>query len=270
MPDAASGSPVRSNSRRVHRPRVIPVLLLKGDLLYKSVQFKDHKYVGDPRIAVKIFNDKGCDELVLLDITATNEHRQPNFQLIEEIASEAFMPVAYGGGVRTQEEFKKIIQLGVEKVILCSHAVGNPAFVREAARVHGSQSVVVCIDVKRNWMGKPQIMTNAGTKGASPAVGAFAMEMADAGAGEIIINSIDRDGTFKGYDLPLIKSVASSVNVPVIASGGAGNLEHLVEAIREGGASAAAAGSIFVFQGPHRAVLITFPEDKKLRDAFGH
>jgi cyclase len=247
---------------------VIPILLLKGDLLYKSVQFKDHKYVGDPRIAVKIFNDKGCDELVLLDITATNEQRQPNFQLIEEIAGEAFMPVAYGGGVRTQDDFKKIIHLGVEKVILCSHAVGNASFIKEAARIHGSQSVVVCIDVKRNWMGKPQVMTHAGTKGASVGVAAFAKEMADAGAGEIIINSIDRDGTFKGYDLPLIKSVASSVNVPVIASGGAGNLDHVVEAIREGGASAAAAGSIFVFQGPHRAVLITFPEEKRLREAF--
>lgn len=268
MHDASSGVHAQSNSRRVHRPRVIPILLLKGDLLYKSVQFKDHKYVGDPRIAVKIFNDKGCDELVLLDITATNEQRQPNFQLIEEIASEAFMPVAYGGGVRTQDDFKKIIHLGVEKVILCSHAVGNASFIKEAARIHGSQSVVVCIDVKRNWMGKPQVMTHAGTKGANVGIAAFAKEMADAGAGEIIINSIDRDGTFKGYDLPLIKSVASSVNVPVIASGGAGNLDHVVEAIREGGASAAAAGSFFVFQGPHRAVLITFPEEKRLRDAF--
>jgi cyclase len=249
---------------------VIPILLLKGDLLYKSVQFKDHKYVGDPRIAVKIFNDKGCDELVLLDITATNEGRQPNFQLIEEIASEAFMPVAYGGGVRTQEDFKQIIRLGVEKVILCTHAVGNADFVREAARVHGSQSVVVNIDVKRNWMGKPQVMTHAGTRGTNVAVAALAKEMADAGAGELIVNSIDRDGTFKGYDLPLIKSVAASVNVPVIASGGAGNLDHVVQAIREGGASAAAAGSIFVFQGPHRAVLITFPEERKLREAFGH
>jgi cyclase len=268
MHDAKMASSGLSNSRRVHRPRVIPVLLLKGDLLYKSVQFKDHKYVGDPRIAVKIFNDKGCDELVLLDITATNEQRKPNFELIEEIASEAFMPVAYGGGVRTQEDFKKIIHLGVEKVILCSHAVGNAAFVKEAASIHGSQSVVVCIDAKRNWMGKAQVMTHAGTKPANVSVAALAKEMADAGAGEIIINSIDRDGTFKGYDLPLIKSVTSSVNVPVVASGGAGNLEHLGEAIREGDASAAAAGSIFVFQGPHRAVLITFPEEKRLREAF--
>jgi cyclase len=268
MPDSPSGALSGIHPRRVHRPRVIPILLLKGDLLYKSVQFKDHKYVGDPRIAVKIFNDKGCDELVLLDITATNEGRQPNFQLIEEIASEAFMPVAYGGGVRTQEDFKRIIHLGVEKVVLCSHAVGNPDFIKEAARVHGSQAVVVCIDVKRNWMGKAQVRTHAGTKDASIGVAAFAQQMAAAGAGELIINSIDRDGTFKGYDLPLVESVASCVSVPIIASGGAGSLDHVVEVIRKGGASAAAAGSIFVFQGPHRAVLITFPQESKLRAAF--
>ncbi|GAM97936.1 imidazole glycerol phosphate synthase cyclase subunit [alpha proteobacterium U9-1i] len=268
MLETASADATQSAARRAHRPRVIPVLLLKGDLLYKSVQFKDHKYVGDPRIAVKIFNDKGCDELVLLDIKATNEQRTPNFQLIEEIASEAFMPVAYGGGVRSQEDFKKIIRLGVEKVILCSHAIENPSFVSEAARVHGSQSVVVCIDAKRNWMGKHQVMTRAGSTPASIDPVALAKQVAAAGAGEIIINSIDRDGTFKGYDLALTKAVSSAVNVPVIASGGAGSLEHLVQAIREGGASAAAAGSIFVFQGPHRAVLITFPEEKKLRAAF--
>jgi cyclase len=261
-------SPGAHSARREHRPRVIPILLLKGDLLYKSVQFKDLKYVGDPRIAVKIFNDKGCDELVLLDITATNERRRPNFQLIEEIASEAFMPVAYGGGVRSQEDFKQIIRLGVEKVILCTHAAESADFVSEAARVHGSQSVVVCIDAKRNWMGQAQVMTHAGTKSAGVDPVALAKRMEAAGAGEIVVNSIDRDGTFKGYDLALIKAVSSAVTVPVIASGGAGELGHLVSAIREGGASAAAAGSIFVFQGPHRAVLITFPEDKKLRAAF--
>lgn len=267
MPDAGAIRTMH-NGTRAHRPRVIPVLLLKGDLLYKSVQFKDHKYVGDPRIAVKIFNDKGCDELVLLDITATAERRRPNLQLIEEIASEAFMPVAYGGGVRTQEDFKQIIRLGVEKVVLCTHAVEDLSFVSEAARVHGSQSVVVCIDVKRNWMGKPAVMTHAGTKTANIDAVALAKQVAAAGAGEIIVNSVDRDGTFKGYDLALTKSISSAVNVPVIACGGAGELGHMAEVIRAGGASAAAAGSIFVFQGPHRAVLITFPEENRLRAAF--
>jgi len=254
---------------RIHRPRVMPVLLLKGDLLYKSVQFKDHKYVGDPRIAVKIFNDKGCDELVLLDITATNEGRRPNFQLIEEIASEAFMPVAYGGGVHTQADFAQIIRLGVEKVVLCTRAAEDTDFIAEAARIHGSQSVVVCMDVKKNWMGKPQLMTHSGTKSTPGSVTEFAKKVAAAGAGEIFVNSVDRDGTFKGYDISLIKQVTTAVDVPVIASGGAGNLDHVVEAIRQGGASAAAAGSIFVFQGPHRAVLITFPDEAKLRAAFG-
>jgi len=255
---------------RSHRPRVMPVLLLKGDLLYKSVQFKDHKYVGDPRIAVKIFNDKGCDELVLLDITATNERRRPNFQLIEEIVSEAFMPVAYGGGVHTQEDFAQIIRLGVEKVVLCTRAAEDTAFIAEAARIHGSQSVVVCMDVKKNWIGKPQLMTHSGTRAAPGNVTDFAKKVAGAGAGELIVNSIDNDGTFKGYDIALIRQVAAAVDVPVIASGGAGNLDHVVDAIRKGGATAAAAGSIFVFQGPHRAVLITFPDEGKLRAAFGH
>jgi len=267
MPDSATLVPAARLMQK-HRPRVIPVLLLKGDLLYKSVQFKELKYVGDPRIAVKIFNDKGCDELVLLDITATNEKRRPNFELIEEIASEAFMPVAYGGGVHTQEDFKQIIRLGVEKVMLCTRAAEDTNFVAEAARVHGSQSVVVCIDVKRNWTGKAQVMTNSGTRAAKRGVTEFAKAVAAAGAGEIVINSIDRDGTFKGYDIPLIRQVASAVDVPVIACGGAGSLEHVVEAIHEGGASAAAAGSIFVFQGPHRAVLITFPDEDRLRSAF--
>lgn len=268
MLDTASPQGAGARPARVHRPRVIPVLLLKGDLLYKSVQFKDLKYVGDPRIAVKIFNDKGCDELVLLDITATNEKRRPNFELIEEIASEAFMPVAYGGGVRTQEDFAQMIRLGVEKVVLCTHAVEDPTFISEAAKVHGSQSVVVHIDVKRNWMGKAEVMTHAGTKAAKIGAAELAAKVAAVGAGEIVINSIDRDGTFKGYDIALIKQVTEAVDVPVIASGGAGSLDHLVAATREGGASAAAAGSIFVFQGPHRAVLITFPEEGKLRAAF--
>jgi imidazole glycerol-phosphate synthase subunit HisF len=235
------------------------------------VQFKDLKYVGDPRIAVKIFNDKGCDELVLLDITATNEKRRPNFELIEEIASEAFMPVAYGGGVHTQEDFAQMIRLGVEKVVLCTRAAEDTAFVSEAARIHGSQSVVAHIDVKKDWMGKAKVMTHSGTKAAGISAVDLAKRVAKAGAGEIVINSIDRDGTFKGYDVALIKQITSNVDVPVIACGGAGSLDDLALAIKDGGASAAAAGSIFVFQGPHRAVLITFPEEDRLRAVFaGH
>ncbi len=270
MPDSTVTEAVELRKKRIHRPRIIPVLLLKGDLLYKSVKFKDHKYVGDPRIAVKIFNDKGCDELVLLDILATAEQRPPNFDLIEEIASEAFMPVAYGGGIRTQEDLSRVIQLGVEKAVLCTHAPTSPEFVREAADTHGSQSVVVCIDTKKNWMGKHQAMTHAGTKSTNMDPVKLAKTMAEAGAGEIILNSIDLDGTFKGYDLPLLNSVSSAVDVPVVACGGAGTLDDMVEAIRTGGASAAAAGSFFVFQGPHRAVLITFPDETRLLQAFGY
>ena len=180
------------------------------------------------------------------------------------------MPVAYGGGVRTQDDFAHIIRLGVEKVVLCTKAAEDTGFIAEASRIHGAQSVVVCMDVKKNWLGKPQLMTHAGTKPLTVSITDFAKRVAAAGAGEIIVNSIDRDGTFKGYDVALIKQVSQAVDVPVIACGGAGNLEHLADATRNGGASAAAAGSIFVFQGPHRAVLITFPEEERLRKVFGH
>ncbi|GAA0599829.1 AglZ/HisF2 family acetamidino modification protein [Caenispirillum bisanense] len=254
--------------KRKHRPRVMPVLLLKGDLLYKTVQFKEPKYVGDPRIAVKIFNDKGADELVLLDITATNEKRSPNFKLIEEIAGEAFMPLAYGGGIRSQDDVKRIFGLGAEKVVIATHAVESPAFVTEAARVHGSQSVAVCLDVKRDWLGRYRIVTHSGTRKTALDPAAFAKQMEEAGAGEIIVNSVDRDGTFKGYDIALTEAVASAVNIPVIACGGASGVDDLARVVKEGKASAAAAGSLFVFQRPHRAVLVTFPDEAKLRQAF--
>ena len=268
MLDVTSLSAGSPRPARVHRPRVMPVLLLKGDLLYKSVQFKDHKYVGDPRIAVKIFNDKGCDELVLLDITATNEGRRPNFQLIEEIASEAFMPVAYGGGIRDVADAKRILALGVEKIVINTIAVENPQFVSQAAEQFGSSSVVVCMDVKRSLLGKYEVHTQGGRSNARLDPAQHAKHMAKLGAGEIIVNSIDRDGMMQGYDLDLVKRVSSAVDVPVIACGGAGNVDHLAEAIQQGGASAVAAGSLFVFQGRHRAVLINFPDHPTLHKAF--
>ena len=259
----ADGNP----RRRCHRPRVIPVLLLKDGLLYKTLRFKDPKYVGDPRIAVKIFNDKGADEIVLLDIKATPENRKPDFSLIEEIAGEAFMPLAYGGGVRNQDDVKTILGLGVEKIIINTHAFNDPRFVAEAARRHGSSTIVVSIDAKRDFFGRYRVHTNGGRNKTSVDPVTHAKRMAKAGAGEILINSIDADGTLEGYDCNLIRQVAGSVDVPVVACGGAGNLTDIAEAIRAG-SSAAAAGAMFVFQGPHRAVLITFPDDQKLDKLF--
>lgn len=253
---------------RRHRPRAVPVLLLKGGLLYKTVKFKNAKYVGDPRIAVKIFNDKGADELILLDITATPEGRRPDFKLIEEIAGECFMPLAYGGGIRTIEDAQTIFKIGVEKIVLNTYAVETPAFVTEAARINGSSSVVICIDAKRDALGRYRVCTRSGTQRTGLEPVSFAKQMEAAGAGEIIINSVDRDGTGEGYDLALTRSVADAVKIPVVACGGAGRVEHLRMAVREAGASAAAAGSLFVFQGPHRAVLITFPDDEELEALF--
>lgn len=248
--------------------RVIPCLLLKGRGLVKTVQFGRPKYLGDPINVVKIFNDKEVDELVLLDITATIEGRRPAFEYLAEIASECFMPLSYGGGVRTLEDVKSLLNLGIEKVVLNAVAVEDPSFIGAAADYAGSQSVVVSLDVKKMPLGRYRVFTRAGTRatGLDPADHAAAMERA--GAGELLVNSIDRDGTMRGYDLDLVRRVSSGVRIPVVACGGAGSLEHLGQVVREGGASAAAAGSMFVFQGPLRAVLISYPSATDMRRVF--
>ena len=247
-----------------HRPRVMPVLLLKGDLLYKTIKFSAPKYVGDPRIAVKIFNDKSCDELVLLDIMASREGKAPNLRLIEEIVTEAFMPVAYGGGVTSLQQARDIIRVGVEKIIINSRAIEEPRLLSEFASVFGVQAVVASIDVKKRMFGGYRVFTYGGTVNTKRDPVDVALSLEEAGAGEILINAIDRDGTFQGYDLELIRSVSDAVSVPVIACGGAGKLDDFKAAIHDAGASAVAAGSLFVFQLPHRAVLITFPREENL------
>jgi cyclase len=252
----------------VHRPRLIPALLIMNGLLYKTVRFKAPRYVGDPRIAVKIFNDKCADELVLLDIRATLESRAPDFKLIEEIAGECFMPMAYGGGVRDIETAHRLFGLGVEKVMLNSAAVENPALITELAERFGAQSIVAAIDVKRDWLQRPRVVTHSGTRRSSLTPAEWARRLEALGAGEILVNSVDRDGTFQGYDLALVKDIARAVQVPVVACGGAGKVQDCVRVVREAGASAAAAGSIFVFQGVHRAVLISFPPEPALDALF--
>jgi cyclase len=254
--------------RRVHRPRVIPVLLLHGNgLLYKTLKFRKPKYVGDPRVAVKIFNDKGVDELFLLDIEATLDGRAPNYALLEEIAGEAFMPVGYGGGLANLEQIRRVLRLGVEKVVLNSSVIGDEGLVTEAARAFGSQSVVGAIDVKHKRLRGYRVHTRSGSVDTRRCPVATAQQLVSAGAGELLVNSIDRDGTFAGYDLELTRQVARAVNVPVVACGGARDQADLAQAIRAG-ASAAAAGSLFVFQLPHRAVLITYPSEEELSALF--
>lgn len=247
------------------RPRVIPVLLLKGEGLVKTVRFKDPKYLGDPINIVRIFNDKEVDELIFLDITATNEGRQPPFEILAKITSECFMPLGYGGGIHSMEDVKALLGIGIEKVIMNTCAVEDPAFITEVAEYAGSQAVVVSMDVKKGFLGKYEVFTHSGRKGTGLDPVQHALEMEKRGAGELFLNVIDRDGMMQGYDLDLIRRVADTVHLPLVACGGAGDIRHLAEAIQQGGASAAAAGSLFVFQGPLRGVLISYPSQDELR-----
>jgi imidazole glycerol-phosphate synthase subunit HisF len=244
--------------------RVIPCLLLRGAGLVKTRQFKDPKYVGDPINAIKIFNDKECDELMLLDITATQEQRGPSFSIIEEVASECFMPLAYGGGVRTVDEMRRVLKLGVEKVVLNSTALKAPDVVRDASREFGAQAVVASIDVRKRLFGGYEVYAERATRATGIGPVECAKRMEDLGAGEIVLNAVDRDGTMKGYDLELLRKVTDAVSVPVVAVGGAGCVEDFGRAIGKGGASAVSAGAMFVFHGPHRAVLITYPDRAEL------
>ena len=249
------------------QPRAIPCLLLKGDGLVKTVQFGRPKYIGDPINAVKLFNDLEADELLFLDITATWERREPDYTRIGDIAGEAFMPIGYGGGLRTVDQARRLFQLGVEKVAVTTAAHDNPALISELATEFGSQSIVAGLDVKRDWLGRRSVFTRGGRHRTGRDAVGFARELQDRGAGELLVNSIDRDGMQEGFDLDLIKEVAAAVTVPVVACGGAGSLAHLGEAVRAG-ASAAAAGSLFVFTGPHRAVLINYPPANELVAVF--
>jgi cyclase len=253
---------------RPHRPRIIPVLLLHKNQLYKTVRFGDPKYVGDPRNAVRIFNDLGADELVLLDIDASKEKKQPNFELIEEIVSEAFMPVGYGGGIADFESARRILRIGVEKVVLCTAAAENPGLISETSKAFGAQSVVGCVDVRRLRFRGHQCYIRSGGQRLPQDPAELAASFVAHGAGEILVNSIDRDGTFGGYDVDLVKGIAGSVSVPVIACGGAESYEDLARVVHNAGASAAAAGSLFCFQRPHRAVLITFPTEAERAELF--
>jgi cyclase len=250
-------------------PRVIPCLLLRNKGLVKTVKFKQPKYVGDPINAIKIFNEKECDELIFLDIMATTNRRPPPFDIIEERASECFMPVCYGGGLHNIDDIRQVFALGIEKISLGSAAVEDPALVREASDRFGSQSVVVCLDVKKSLFGKYEVVTHNGKTRTGRSAVEHATTIVEAGAGELLLNSVDRDGTMTGYDADLVSSITDRVDVPVIACGGAGSLADIESVVKQAGASSGAAGSLFVFYGKHRAVLISYPAASELREMFG-
>lgn len=247
------------------RRRVIPCLLLRGDGLVKTRKFRDAKYLGDPINVMRIFNEKEVPEVIVLDISATVERRGPDLSRVAELATECFMPLCYGGGLSTVEQIGSVLELGVEKVSVNTATFENPGLFTEAAKLFGSQSIVVSIDAKSSWPWGERSYSHCGTRRRKVSPVEHAKRMEDAGAGEIFLTSIEREGGMEGYDLELTRSVATAVEIPVIASGGAGSVDHFGVAIREGMADAIAAGSFFVFEGPHRAVLISYPEEVELR-----
>jgi cyclase len=240
------------------RPRIIPCLLVKGGGLVKTVNFQSPKYVGDPINAVRIFNEKEVDELMVVDIDATAEGREPNYTLIKHLASECRMPLCYGGGVTTVDQFQRLVSLGVEKVAISAAAVASPQLVTAAAAKVGGQSVVVVADVRKGPHG-PTVWTHNATRDTRREPVGFAKQMQDLGAGEIVVNNIDRDGMMKGYDLDLATQVRDATTVPLTILGGAGSLSDIAELVHRFGVIGAAAGSLFVFKGTYRAVLINYP-----------
>ena len=246
------------------RKRIIPVLLLNDGGLVKTKQFQAPTYIGDPINAVKIFNEKEVDELALIDITSLADRKEPDFNLIKDIASECFSPLSYGGKITTIEQIRKILSIGVEKVIINTAAIQNESFIKEACKIFGSSTIVGSIDYKKDLFGRLRVFTSNGKKNTGESPNSIAAKMEKYGVGEILLNSIDNDGMQNGYDLKTINELTRNLKVPLIACGGAGSVEDFVKAFHSG-ASAVAAGSKFVFNGKHNAVLITYlsSEDNK-------
>ncbi len=241
------------------RPRIIPSLLLHDKGLVKTVNFKSPKYVGDPINAVRIFNEKEVDELAFFDIDASVLNHEPDYGLIEKLANQSRMPLCYGGGVKTVEQAQRIFSLGIEKIALSSAIIENPQLVSQIAERVGSQSVIVVLDVKKKLLGGYEIYTHNGKKATGINPVKFAKEIELLGAGEIIVNSIDQDGVMKGYDLNLIDKIANSISIPLTVLGGGGSLADIEKVIDKYGVIGVAAGSLFVFKGPYKAVLINYP-----------
>lgn len=247
------------------KKRIIPTLLLKGSGLYKTTKFKNPVYLGDAINVAKIFNEKYVDELLVFDITATREKREPNYELLKGIISSCFMPVGYGGGVTSVEIAKKLFALGVEKVCVNTSALNQPGFISELSNTFGSQSVVVSLNIQRSWLGKYCVVDNDLNKVQQYGLINFIKKFEELGAGEIFLNDVDREGTMKGFDLVFIEEVAQALKVPLIVCGGAGNKEDIINIIQNTNVSAVAAGSIFVFNGPRKAVLISYFETDELK-----
>lgn len=251
------------------RARVIPCLLLHGDVLVKTIRFKTFNYIGDPINTVRIFNELEVDELCFLDIEAAKTRRSPNFELLNQIANECFMPLSYGGGLTDIDQMKRIFGIGFEKVVINSFALESPAIISKAAEQFGSQSIVGSIDIQKNWMGKVQVVSHGGTRVMKMDPVDWAKKLEALGVGELLVTSIDREGTWSGYDVDVLRKITSAVSVPVIANGGAGSIEHIGAAVTDGGASAASVGSMVVYQAKDFGVLINFPDRRKLDEALG-
>lgn len=256
------------------RPRIIPCLLVHEEGLVKTVSFKNPKYVGDPINAVKIFNEKESDELIVLDIDATVNGVEPDYKLIADLAAECRMPLCYGGGIRTVAQAKRIISLGVEKIAISAAAIENPELIRQIADEIGSQSVVVVLDVKKRMLSKEyDVFLHNGRKNTKLNAVEVAQKAEALGAGEIVINSIENDGQMKGYDLALAEKIRAAVKLPITILGGAGSLDDVAQLIRACGVLGASAGSLFVFKGAYKAVLINYPNvqqrDELVRNTLG-
>lgn len=250
------------------RPRIIPCLLVHKGGLVKTVGFRDPKYVGDPINAVKIFNEKEADELIVLDIDATATRSEPNYRMIANVAAECRMPLCYGGGIRTPEQARRIVDLGVEKVAISAAAIENPPLISQIAAEIGRQSVVVVLDVRKSAAGRYAVFTHNGTVDTGLDAFELATRAQELGAGELIVSSIDEDGRMKGYDLALAGKIRETVRIPISVLGGAGSLADIEKLVRACGVVGAAAGSLFVFKGPYRAVLINYPTASQKEDLF--
>tara|TARA_Y100001958_G_C21232717_1_gene558635 strand:+ start:1257 stop:2015 length:759 start_codon:yes stop_codon:yes gene_type:complete len=244
--------------------RVIPCLLLKGESLVKTVNFKNPSYIGDPVNTARIFNELEVDELVLLDISATNNKKGPDFKILEELANECFMPLAYGGGINNFEDAKKILKIGIEKIILNSVTYSNPSLITELAEHFGNQAIVASIDIKKNIFGKYYLYSNSGSKKQKIDIIAWVQELEQMGAGEILLTAIHKEGTWMGFDIKIIEKISNAVNIPVIANGGASSIEDIGKAVKQGCASAVCLGSMVVYQNKGMGVLVNFPDNVKL------
>lgn len=246
------------------RPRIIPTLLIHDQNLVKTIEFKDERYLGDPINAVRIFNEEGVDELCIIDIGAAKERKSPDSEYLSYLATEAFMPMSYGGGITSIEQMKQIFKVGFEKVIINTAMSDNPPLIQVAVEEFGSQSIVAAIDYKKKMFRGNRVMVSGGGIQTEKTPLEYALKADKLGVGEILVYSIDKDGCMNGYDIETIADISAAVSVPVIACGGAGNLESIKELFSRTKADAAAAGSIFVFFGKKKAVLINYPSEQEL------